>query len=74
MVCGGMVANMCMLTFVVNVVYCSVQSLWLTIRMVVVFVSSLTAIMAQCMVFTFVLWSVGCARPMPFYMEDCACP
>ena len=46
MVCGGMVASMCMSTFVVSGICCGVQSLWLTMRMVVVFISSLAAILA----------------------------
>ena len=74
MVSGGMVATICVSAFVVNGICCGVQSLWLIIRMVVVFVPSLAAIMAQWMASTVVLWSVGYARPMPFHMEDCACP
>ena len=48
MVCvGGGVARACMSPFVVNGICCDVQSLWLIMRMVILFVSSLTAIMAQ---------------------------
>jgi hypothetical protein len=42
--------------------------------MVMVFVSSLAAILAQCMASTVVLWFVGNARPMPFHLEEWACP
>ena len=45
--CGGMVAIVCMLLFVVSGSCCDVQSLWLTISMVIVFVFSLAAILAQ---------------------------
>ena len=69
-----MVAIVCMSTFVVGVICCGVQSLWLIIRMVVVLLSSLAATLAQWMASTIVLWSVGYARPMPFHLEDCACP
>jgi hypothetical protein len=47
---------------------------WLIISKVMVFVSSLAAILAQCMASTVVLWSVGNARPMPFHLEKWACP
>jgi hypothetical protein len=74
MVCGGMVASgVCRHSWLVGFVVCF-QSLWLTIKMVVVFVSSLAAILAKWMAFTVVLWFVGYARPMPFHLEDCACP
>ena len=46
MVCGGMVASVCMSTFVVSGSCCGVQSLCLTMRMVIVLVSSLVAILA----------------------------
>ena len=42
--------------------------------MVMVFMSSLAAILAQCMASTVVLWSVGKARPMPFHLEEWARP
>jgi hypothetical protein len=49
------------------------ELLWLTIRTVIVFISSLAAIRAQWMTST-MGWSVGYARPMPLHVEDCACP
>ena len=61
-------------TFVVNGICCDVQSLRLTMRMVVVLVSSLAAILAHWMASIVVLWSMGHARPMSFHLEDCACP
>ena len=36
--------------------------------------SSLAAILAQCMASAVVLWYVGNARPIPFHLEDWACP
>jgi hypothetical protein len=42
--------------------------------MVVVCASSLIVILAQWMASKVVLWSVGYARPIPFHLEDCACP
>ena len=44
-----MVARMCMFAFVLIGSCCSVQSLWLTISMVIVCASSLAAILAQWM-------------------------
>lgn len=58
-VCGGMVARVCMSPFILSGICCEVQSLWLIMKMVVVFVSSLAVIMAQWMASTVVLWSVG---------------
>ena len=49
MVCGGMVVSVCTSLFVVSGSYCDVQSLWLTLRMVIVFFSSLATIRAQWM-------------------------
>ena len=45
--------------FILSGICCEVQSLWLIMKMVVVFVSSLAVIMAQWMASTVVLWSVG---------------
>ena len=42
--------------------------------MVVVFGSALVAILAQCKASVVVLWSVGYASPVPFHLEDWACP
>ena len=47
MVCGGIVAIMWMSSLILSGSGCVVQSLWLTIRMVSVCVSSLAAILAQ---------------------------
>lgn len=71
---GGMVTSMCMSTFVVIGNRCDVQSLSLTMSMVIVCASSLVAILAQWMASTVVLWSVGYARPIPFHMEDFVWP
>lgn len=49
MVCGGIVVKTCMSDFVVSESFCVVQSLWLTIKMVIVLRSSLAAILAQWM-------------------------
>ena len=42
--------------------------------MVIVHASSLVAILAQWMASRVVLWSVGYASPIPFHLEDFACP
>ena len=55
MVCGGMVARVCISPDLVSTICCGVQSLWLIMRMVVVLVSSLDAILAHWMAFTAVL-------------------
>ena len=65
---------MCMSRCLLSGIVCVVQSVWLIISMVIVCVSSLAAIRAQCMASTVVLRSVGNARPIPFHLEDCACP
>lgn len=70
---GGMVAIVCMSTCVVSG-SCDVQSLWLSIRMVIVCVSSLASILAQWMASKVVMWSMEYARPIPFHVEDFACP
>ena len=44
------------------------QSRELTIRMVVMLVSSSIAIMAQCIALKIVLWSVGWANMIPFHL------
>ena len=41
MVCGGMIVIVCMSPFVVIGSCCGVQSLWLTMRMVIVFINLL---------------------------------
>ena len=74
MVWGGMVVMTCISGFVVRGSFCVVQSLWLTIRMVIVCGSSLTAILTQWMASIVVLQSVGKASPTPFHLEDFACP
>ena len=74
MVCGGMVAIMCTSVFVVSGICWDVPSLWLMMKMVVVFGSALVAILAQCMASIVVLWSVGYASPIPCHLEDWACP
>ena len=51
-------------------IVCDVQSVWLIISMVVVVVSSLAVILAQCMASVVVLWSVGNARPVPFHLAE----
>ena len=58
-VCGGMVAIICISLFSVSGICCGVQSLWLIMSMVAVVGSYLAAILAQCMASTVVLWSVG---------------
>ena len=73
MVCGGIVARMCMSGFVSGNC-CGVQSLWFIIRIVVVWVSSLAAILAQWMALRVVLWSVGNANPWPFHLVEFALP
>ena len=47
MVCGVMVARVCMSPCAVSWICCEVESLWLFMRMVTVFVFSLAAILAQ---------------------------
>ena len=74
MLCGGMVVNVCMSGCLLSGIVYGVQSVWLIINMVMVFVSSLAAILAQCMASVVVLWSVGNARHMPFHLEEWACP
>ena len=74
LMCGGMVAIMCMSSFVVSGSWCGVRSLWLIIRMMLVCASSLAASPTQWMASRVVLWSVGNARRIPFYLEDFACP
>ena len=59
MVCGGMIAMVCMSSFAASEICCGVQSLWLIMNMVAVFVYFLAAIMAQWMASTVVLWFVG---------------
>ena len=44
--CGGMVVIVCMFAYLVSGSCCGVQSLWLTIRMVIVCASSLVAVLA----------------------------
>ena len=46
-VCGGIVAMMCMSAFALSESCCDVQSLWFIIRMVIVLASSLAPILAQ---------------------------
>ena len=53
---------------------CGVQSLWLTVSIVLICVSSLAAILAQWMTSRVVLWSRGNAMPIPSHLEDCALP
>ena len=53
---------------------CVVQSLWLIMRILMVSTSSLAAMRAQWMASIVVLWSVWCARPIPFHLKDWACP
>ena len=74
MVWGGMVVMICISAFVVSGSDCVVQSLWFTIRIVIVLGSSLAAILAQWMASNIVLWSVGKASPIPVHLEDFACP
>jgi hypothetical protein len=52
MVCGGMDANVCMFACLVIGICCEVQSLWLIIKMMIIWLSSLAAILAQCMAST----------------------
>ena len=53
---------------------CDVQSLWLTMKMVIACASSLAAIRAQWMASKVVSLSVGYARPIPFHLKDFVCP
>ena len=72
--CGGMVTIVCMSGCLLSGIVCGIQSVWFIINIVMVFVSSLAAILAQCMASVVVLWSVGNARLVPFYLEEWACP
>ena len=63
-----------MSTFAVIGSCCDVQSLCLIIRMVTVCASSLVFIRTQWMASRDMLWYVGYARPIPFHLEDFACP
>ena len=56
MLCGGMVTIVCMSGCLLSGIVCGVQSVWLIISIVMVFVSSLAAILAQCMASVVVLW------------------
>ena len=71
---GGMVTSMCMFVFVVIGSCCDVQSLRLTISMVIVCASSLAAILARWMATRVVFVVCGYARPIPFHLEDFAWP
>ena len=65
---------MWMFVLVVRGSCCGIQSLWSTVNIVLVCVSSLAAILAQWMASRVVLWSGGNAMPIPSHLEDCALP
>ena len=70
MLCGGMVTIVCISGCLLSGIVCGVQSVWLIISKVMVFGSSLAAILAQCMASVAVLWSMGNARSVPFHLEE----
>ena len=74
MVCGKMVAIVYMFVcHVIGICY-ELQSLWLLIRLMIVWLSSLAAIMAQCMGSRVELWSLNKASPTPNQRDDFVCP